>query len=55
LREGLLADPLHVDHYNSSRSHHRDGLALRAPTDTPNIIPFPTTTGRISAARSSAA
>jgi transposase InsO family protein len=30
------------EHYNTGRSHQGAGLALRAPNDDPNVIPFPT-------------
>jgi putative transposase len=32
----------YVAHYNSGRSHQGDGLALRAPDDSPNVIALPT-------------
>jgi putative transposase len=31
----------YVKHYNTGRSHQGHGLALRAPDDAPNVIPFP--------------
>lgn len=31
----------YVEHYNTGRAHRARALALRAPTDDPNIIPFP--------------
>jgi len=37
----------YVDHYNIGRSHQGDGIDLRAPTDDPNVIPFPARTDRI--------
>jgi len=51
----LIAGRLHlhavlteyVDHYNSGRSHQGDGLELRAPEDSANVISFPCRTDRI--------
>jgi transposase InsO family protein len=31
----------YVAHYNAGRSHQGSGMSLRAPDDTPNVIPFP--------------
>jgi putative transposase len=31
----------YIKHYNTGRSHQGHGLDLRAPDDTPNVIPFP--------------
>jgi putative transposase len=35
----ILAE--YIKHYNTGRSHQGHGLALRAPDDAPNVIPFP--------------
>ena len=37
----------HVEHYNTGRSHQREGIGLRAPTDDRNVIPFPAPTDRV--------
>jgi hypothetical protein len=37
----------YVKHYNTGRSHQGHGLALRAPDDAPNVIPFPALPHRI--------
>ena len=31
----------YIKHYNTGRSHQGHGLALRAPDDRPDVIPFP--------------
>ena len=31
----------YIKHYNTGRSHQGHGLGLRAPDDTPSVIPFP--------------
>ena len=31
-----------IEHCNTGRTHQGSGLALRAPNDDPNVIPFPT-------------
>jgi hypothetical protein len=36
-----------VMHYNTGRSHQGHDLALRAPGDSPNVIPFPARHDRI--------
>ena len=51
----LIAGPRHlhrvldefIEHYNTGRSHQGTGLALRAPNDDPNVIPFPIPAERI--------
>jgi transposase InsO family protein len=51
----LIAGPRHLhrvleeffEHYNTGRSHQGAGLALRAPNDDPDVIPFPTSAERI--------
>ena len=51
----LIAGPRHlhrvldefIEHYNTGRSHQGPGLALRAPNDDPNVIPFPIPAERI--------
>jgi len=37
----------YVSHYNTGRSHQGHGMALRAPNDDPDVLPFPVRTGRI--------
>jgi putative transposase len=37
----------YIRHYNNGRSHQGRGLGLRAPDDTPNVIPFPAPPHRI--------
>jgi hypothetical protein len=37
----------YVKHYNTGRSHQGHDMRLRAPDDSPNIIPFPAPAGRI--------
>ena len=36
-----------VAHHTADRSHQGHGVGLRAPEDEPNVIPFPTPTGRM--------
>jgi putative transposase len=31
----------YISHYNTGRSHQGDGMELRAPNDTPDVIAFP--------------
>ena len=33
--------PEYVAHYNTGRSHQGHGLSLRAPDDSPDVLPFP--------------
>jgi hypothetical protein len=33
--------PEHISHCNTGRSHHGDGMELRAPDDAPDVIAFP--------------
>jgi hypothetical protein len=37
----------YVKHYNTGRSHQGHDMSLRAPDDSPNIIPFPAPADRI--------
>jgi putative transposase len=37
----------YVAHYNTGRSHQGHGMALRAPNDDPDVLPFPVRTDRI--------
>ena len=37
----------YVKHYNTGRSHQGYDMSLRAPDDSPNIIPFPAPADRI--------
>ncbi len=37
----------YVSHYNTGRSHQGHGMALRAPNDDPDVLPFPVRTDRI--------
>jgi hypothetical protein len=34
----------YVAHYNTGRSHQGHGMALRAPDDDPDVLPFPVRT-----------
>jgi hypothetical protein len=36
-----------VTHNNTGRSHQRHDMSLRAPDDSPNIVPFPAPADRI--------
>ncbi len=37
----------YIGHYNTSRSHQGDGMALRAPDDNPDVIAFPVPAAQI--------
>jgi putative transposase len=37
----------YVTHYNTGRSHQGHDMSLRAPDDSPNIVPFPAPADRI--------
>jgi putative transposase len=37
----------YIEHYNTGRSHQGHDMGLRAPDDSPDIIPFQAPTGRI--------
>ena len=37
----------YIKHYNTGRSHQGHGMALRAPNDDPDVLPFPVRTDRI--------
>jgi hypothetical protein len=37
----------YVKHYNTGRSHQGHDMSLRAPDDSPNIIPFPAPADRV--------
>ena len=37
----------YVEHYNTGRSHQGHDMSLRAPDDSPDIIPFPAAADRI--------
>ena len=41
----ILAD--YINHYNTGRSHQGEGMGLRAPDDTPDVIAFPGPVTRI--------
>ena len=31
----------YIGHYNTGRSHHGEGMVLRAPDDAPDVVAFP--------------
>ena len=37
----------YVEHYNTGRSHQEHDMSLRAPDDSPDIIPLPAPVHRI--------
>jgi putative transposase len=37
----------YIAHYSTGRSHQGHGMALRAPSDDPSVLPFPVRTDRI--------
>ena len=37
----------YIGHYNTGRSHQGEGMGLRAPDDTPDVIAFPVPAARV--------
>ena len=40
-RHSRLVLAEYIKHYNTGRSHQGHGLGLRAPDDSPSVVPFP--------------